>query len=275
MTKNKILFATDFSQKSFKIIENILNYIQHSENELYIIHVIENKLLQEKVNKDITKNKGFKILKKYFPILEEKQFFCVEGNVEEQVAYHVDKLSISLVILGYSKKNDFISRFFESSNTKDIVRNLNTLSLIMKSKKNICFNNILIPTDLSVESKEYITEVSKLFPDAKIKIYYSYLLPIERRLNFYSFEQEETSDFQKEAKENLLKEAYDFYNSLEIKNNKRFIIRETALSVENFIKDTKDIKTDLIAVHTTGFFSFFAFYLVEHSKINILIKKIN
>ena len=59
MTKNKILFATDFSQKSFKIIENILNYIQHSENELYIIHVIENRLLQEKVNKDITKKKGF------------------------------------------------------------------------------------------------------------------------------------------------------------------------------------------------------------------------
>ncbi len=76
MTKNKILFATDFSQKSFKIIENILNYIQHSENELYIIHVIENRLLQEKVNKDITKKKGFKILKKYFPNLEEKQFFC-------------------------------------------------------------------------------------------------------------------------------------------------------------------------------------------------------
>ena len=62
MTKNKILFATDFSQKSFKIIENILNYIQHSKNELYIIHVIENRLLQEKVNKDITKKKGFKIL---------------------------------------------------------------------------------------------------------------------------------------------------------------------------------------------------------------------
>jgi hypothetical protein len=275
MTKNKILFATDFSQKSFKIIENILNYIQHSENELYIIHVIENRLLQEKVNKDITKKKGFKILKKYFPNLEEKQFFCVEGNVEEQVAYHVDKLVISLVILGYSKKNDFISRFFESSNTKDIVRNLNTLSLIMKSKKNICFNNILIPTDLSKESKEYILEVSKLFPDAKIKIYYSYLLPYERRLNFYSLDKDETSEFQKEAKENLLKNANDFCNSLEIKNKKKLIIKETELSVENFIKDTKDIKTDLIAVHTTGFFSFFAFYLVEHSKINILIKKIN
>lgn len=179
-----------------------------------------------------------------------------------------------MVILGYSKKNDFISRFFESSNTKDIVRNLNTLSLIMKSK-NICFNNILIPTDLSKESKDYILEVSKLFPDAKIKIYYSYLLPYERRLNFYSLDKDETSEFQKEAKENSLKNANDFYNSLEIKNKKKLIIKETELSVENFIKDTKDIKTDLIAVHTTGFFSFFAFYLVEHSKINILIKKIN
>jgi hypothetical protein len=275
MTKNKILFANYFYQKSFKIIENILNYIQHTKSELYILHVIENKLLQEKVNTEITKKKGFKILKKYFPILEENQFFCEEGNVEEQVAYHVDKLVISLVILGYSKKNDFISRFFENSNTKDIVRNLNTLSLIMKSKRNICFNNILIPTDLSVESKEYIIEVSKLFPDAKIKIYYSYLLPYERKLNFYSLEKDEITEFKKEKKENLLKEANDFYNSLEIKNKKKFIIKEVELSVENFIKDSKDIKADLIAVHTTGFFSFFAFYLVEHSKINILIKKIN
>ena len=32
MRKNKILFATDFSQKSFKIIENILKYIQNKEN---------------------------------------------------------------------------------------------------------------------------------------------------------------------------------------------------------------------------------------------------
>ena len=142
MRKNKILFATDFSQKSFKIIENILKYIQNKENELYIIHVIKNQLLEEKLDKELTKKKGFKILKKYFPTLIEENFFCINGNIEDQIAYHTDKLMVSLVILGYSKKDDFISRFFESSNTKDIVRNLNTPSLIIKSKKSISFDNI-------------------------------------------------------------------------------------------------------------------------------------
>lgn len=274
MRKNKILFATDFSQKSFKIIENILKYIQNKENELYIIHVIKNQLLEEKLDKELTKKKGFKILKKYFPTLIEENFFCINGNIEDQIAYHTDKLMVSLVILGYSKKDDFISRFFESSNTKDIVRNLNTPSLIIKSKKSISFDNILIPTDLSLESKNYIHEVSKLFPDAKIKIYYAYSIPYEKKLNFYSFE-EKINESQNEVKQTLLKTAHDFYNSLEIKNKSKFILKESELSVENLIKDSKNIEPDLIAVHTTGFFSFFAFYLVEHSKINILIKKMN
>ena len=275
MTNSKLLLATDFSKKSFKIIENVLKYIENKEDELYIIHVIEDKLFQEKVDISLAKTKGFKLLKKQFPNLNEEHFICVEGDVEEQIAYHADKLMISFVILGNSKKNDFIDSFFENSNTKDIVRNLNTLNLVVKSKEDICFKNILIPSDLSSESKKYIHEVSAAFPESKIKIYYSYSLPYERRLDFYSLDKKEISEFQKEMEKDLIKEAEDFYNSLEITNKKKLVTKEGILDVKNLIKDSIDLKTDLIAVHTTGFFSFFAFYLVEHSKINILIKKIN
>ena len=275
MTNSKLLLATDFSKKSFKIIENVLKYIENKEDELYIIHVIEDKLFQEKVDISLAKTKGFKLLKKRFPTLKEEHFICVEGDLEEQIAYHADKLMISFVILGNSKKNDFIDSFFENSNTKDIVRNLNTLNLVVKSKKDICFKNILIPSDLSAESKKYIHEVSAAFPESKIKIYYSYSLPYERGLDFYSLDRNEISEFQKEMQKGFIKEAEDFYNSLEITNKKKLVTKEGILDVKNLIKDSIDLKTDLIAIHTTGFFSFFAFYLVEHSKINILIKKIN
>lgn len=275
MTNSKLLLATDFSKKSFKIIKNVLKFIENKEDELYIIHVIEDKLFQEKVDISLAKTKGFKLLKKRFPTLKEEQFICVEGDLEEQIAFHVDKLMISFVILGNSKKNDFIDSFFENSNTKDIVRNLNTLNLVVKSKEEICFNNILIPSDLSTESKKYIHEVSAAFPESKIKIYYSYSLPYERGVNFYGLSKKEISALQKESNKDLIKEAEDFYNSLEIKNKKKLITKEGILDVKNLIKDSKNLKTDLIAIHTTGFFSFFSFYLVEHSKINILIKKIN
>lgn len=275
MTNSKLLLATDFSKKSFKIIKNVLKFIENKEDELYIIHVIEDRLFQEKIDISLAKTKGFKLLKKRFPTLKEEQFICVEGDLEEQIAFHVDKLMISFVILGNSKKNDFIDSFFENSNTKDIVRNLNTLNLVVKSKEEICFNNILIPSDLSTESKKYIHEVSAAFPESKIKIYYSYSLPYERGVNFYGLSKKEISALQKESNKDLIKEAEDFYNSLEIKNKKKLITKEGILDVKNLIKDSKNLKTDLIAIHTTGFFSFFSFYLVEHSKINILIKKIN
>jgi len=275
MTNSKLLLATDFSKKSFKIIKNVLKFIENKKNELFIIHVIEDKLFQEKVDIEVAKTEGFKLLNKKFPTLKEEQFICVEGDLEEQIAFYVDKLMISFTILGNSKKNDFIHSFFENSNTKDIVRNLKTLNLVVKSKDEICFKNILIPTDLSKESKEYIYEVSSAFPEAKIKIYYSYSLPYERGINFYTLDKKEISNYQKEVQKDLIKEAEDFYNSLEIKNKKKLITKEGILDVKKLIKDSKDLNTDLLAIHTTGFFSFFAFYLVEHSKINILIKKVN
>ena len=127
---------------------------------------------------------------------------------------------------------------------------------------------------IKLSTKDMLDNFQTKFPDAKIKIYYAYSIPYEKRLNFYSFE-EKINESQNEAKQTLLKTAHDFYNSLEIKNKSKFILKESELSVENLIKDSKNIEPDLIAVHTTGFFSFFAFYLVEHSKINILIKKMN
>ncbi len=77
MTNSKLLLATDFSKKSFKIIENVLKYIENKEDELYIIHVIEDKLFQEKVDISLAKTKGFKLLKKQFPNLNEEHFICV------------------------------------------------------------------------------------------------------------------------------------------------------------------------------------------------------
>ena len=86
MTNSKLLLATDFSKKSFKIIKNVLKYIENKKDELFIIHVVEDKLFQEKIDVEIAKTEGFKLLKKKFPILKEEQFICVEGDLEEQIA---------------------------------------------------------------------------------------------------------------------------------------------------------------------------------------------
>lgn len=275
MDNHKILIATDFSQKSFKIIEQVLAYIQNKPSELFIIHVVESSIFSKvKDIQTITKN-SFEVLQKYFPTLQASQFYCVEGGIDEQIAYHVDKLNISLVILGNSGERSHINQFFLGSNTKDIVRNLNTPSLIMKSNRPLEFNSIMIPTDLSNESKTYIYEVAQFFKTAKIKLFYSYTIPFENRLNFYGLDKSEMTLFQKNIKASSVNEANDFFDTLNISNELELITQEGSLDAEEFAKKADELKCDLIAVHTTGYFSFFAFDLVEHSHKNILVKKIN
>ncbi|MFA7570149.1 MAG: universal stress protein [Sulfurimonadaceae bacterium] len=275
MDNSKILIATDFSQKSFKIIERVLEFMDNKPSELFIVHVVESSIFSKVKNLSEIRKNSFEILHKYFPTLKSSQFYCVEGGIDEQIAYHVDKLNISLVILGNSGERSHINQFFLGSNTKDIVRNLNTPSLIMKSNRPLEFNSIMIPTDLSNESKTYIYEVAQFFKTAKIKLFYSYIVPFENRLNFYGLDKSEMTLFQKDIKTSAINEANDFFDSLNIANEIELITQKGNLDAEEFAKKADELKCDLIAVHTTGHFSFFAFDLVEHSHKNILVKKIN
>ncbi|MFA5361465.1 MAG: universal stress protein [archaeon] len=273
MDNHKILIATDFSQKSFKIIEQVLHYIHNKNSKVFILHVVESSIFSQVKDVEAIGHKSFKILQEHFSVLKESQFYCVEGKIDEQIAYFVDKLDISLVVLGSSGERSHVNKFFLGSNTKDIVRNVNTPSLIIKSARELKFETIMIPTDLSLESKKYINEVAQFFSTAKIKIFYSYSIPFENRLNFYGLDKNEISLFQQNIQNVSLQEAQDFFDSLNIKNDLELVTKEGSLDAQEFAKEASELKCDLIAVHTTGNFSFFAFDLVEHSHRNILIKK--
>lgn len=273
MDNHKILIATDFSQKSFKIIEQVLHNINSKSSELFIVHVVETSIFSAVKDLQMIQDKSFTILQKYFPSLQASQFYCTSGKIDEQIAYFVDKLQISLVVLGNSGERSHINKFFLGSNTKDIVRNLKTPSLIIKSNRELTFKTIMIPTDLSDESKQYIKEVAQFFSNAKIIIFFCYTIPFENRLNFYGLDKSEMTLFQKDIKNIAINEAQEFYDSIRINNEIELITKEGSLDAQAFAKEASELKCDLIAAHTTGHFSFFAFDLVEQSHRNILVKK--
>jgi len=53
------------------------------------------------------------------------------------------------------------------------------------------------------------------------------------------------------------------------------IVRKDLLSSERFEDYHKDLKADLVAIHTTGQISFFAFDLLEKSTNDVLVYKIH
>jgi len=275
MDNKKILIATDFSQKSFKIIEQVLHYIEDKSSELFILHIVETSIFSQiKDIKAISEN-SFSILKKDLPTIKRSQFYCVEGKISEQVSMFVIQHNISLVVLGNSGERSHINKFLLGSNTKNIVKNSNMPSLIIKSNQALKFNTIMIPTDLSQESKEFIFEVAEFFSYSAIRLFYSYTIPFENRLNFYGMNKDQMELFQKDIKRIAVTEAQDFFDTINVKNEISFITKEGSLDAEDFAQEANELKCDLIAVHTRGNFSFFAFDLVEHSRKNILIKKVD
>lgn len=275
MDNHNILIATDFSQKSFKIISQVQAYIQNSSSKLFIVHIIEDSIFKKVKELDPVKQNCFKLLQKNFPELQEHQFYCQAGSIDEQVAYFVDKLDISMVVLGNSGERNHLSEFFLGSNTKEIVRNTKKPSLVIKNDDALKFDSILIPTDLSDESKQFIQEIGAFLPEANIDLFYSYAIPFESRLSFYGLNKNEMNSFQKDMKTLCLNEAHSFYESLSLKNRINLITKEGGLNAETLTQESTKLQHDVIALHTTGHFSFFAFDVIDYAQTNILIQKID
>ena len=273
MDNHNILIATDFSQRSFKIISLAYDYIQNKNSKIFIVHVVEDSIFKKAPDINEIESNSLAMLQKHFPQLDKEHFFCKKGNVDEQIAYFVDKLDISLILLGSSGERSHISEFFLGSNTKNIVRNSTKPSLVIKSNKALQFKSVFIPTDLSNTSKQFIEEVAAFLPQAKLTLFNTYTLPFESRLSFYGLDKEEMHTFHKDIKSSCINEVYDFFDSLELKNEVEVLVKEGSLDAHELAKTEELKKHDLIALHTTGHFSFFAFDVIEQSHKNVLIKK--
>jgi len=275
--KQNILVATDFSQRSFDVIQKASEFANTHNFELHVVHILEKSFFNIVKDKNTIEKNFFGHLKEKLPFLQEHQFHCKEGDLEEEIENYVKKLNIFMIIIGSSGERSFISKQFLGSSIKSIVRAVDVPCLVLKNTTNIVdFSTIMLPTDLSEKSKIYIHKIHTLFPNSKIELLYSYVVPFEGRLNFYGLSKDETVHFQDNIHQMALDEAYDFYQKLTIDRKKvKISLIKEGLNPEAFVAKSDDLGCNLIALHTTGHFSFFAFDLLEHANKDILITKID
>jgi len=176
-----------------------------------------------------------------------------------------------------SGERDSGLRQFLGTSTKSIVRAVEIPCLVIKNDQDLGpYNNILMPTDLSSDSKKYISHVNSLFPNANIELLNSYYVPFEGRLSFYGMDRSEAVMLVENMKKIALNNIYEFYDNLELdKNYIKISIVKDSLDPESFNHRAIEYKSNLIAIHTTGSFSFFAFDLLEQSNTDVLITKIS
>lgn len=275
MTSFNILVAIDFSENSLSVLRKGMEAARERGGELYILHVVESSFFSKSVDIEVAKEHGRKKIKAEFPEFDLEHFFCVKGEVESEMGRFAEELNISLVMLGSSGEASAFERFFVGSHTKKIVRSLKVPTVVIKTQENVRYKNIFIPTDLSEESREHIKRVAELFPGAYLKLFHIFIMPFETRLGVYGFSQQEAHDFKNDLKINAQTEAERFVRGLGIDEDRvHLLVEKGELDTEFFIEEANRVGSNLIAVHTTGNISFFAFDLLEDADMDVLVCKI-
>lgn len=275
--KPNIIVATDFSQRSINVIKKAFYFANNYNYQVNIVHILETSFFEKTKDIQTVYEKSLNYLQEKFPPLTKDQFYCKEDNLKNGIQHYVKELDALMIIIGSSGESDSGLRQFLGTSTKSIVRAVEIPCLVIKNDQDLHpYNNILMPTDLSSDSKRYISRVNSLLPNSNIELFNSYYVPFEGRLSFYGIGKSEAVTLVENIKNLALKNFYEFYENLEVdKNYINISSIKDGLDPESFNNRAIEYESNLIAMHTTGRFSFFAFDLLEQSNTDVLITKIS
>lgn len=276
MKQFKSLVAIDFSQESFVVLQKALDLTQTIGGVVDVVHIVENSFFSQKKDLDYIKEHSLEQLHLTFKEFDEEHFHCIEGDTKEEISKVAAILKSDLIIIGKSGETYKFYDTYMGSHTKHIVRSANIPVLILKKEDPITTKNILLPTDLSVHSAEAILRIARLFAGSNLTLVHFYTIPFESRLNSYGFNDQDTIEYMSVMKEKSEKNLEEFIETLAIPNEITITtkVRKSSLNPKLFDEEIDDISHDLLALHTTGKVSFYAFDILESSKENVLILKV-
>lgn len=179
---NKILVPIDFSEQSLIALEQSFNIAREYNAEITLLHVIEEagaiaKFFSKEQSEDIKKNIQ-KELDKLAASVEKKAKVTVntlvaKGSIYEKVAEVAELINATMIVMGTNGDDGKRKRFI-GSNALRVVRESAVPVITIKGKhhRKGC-KNIVLPLDLSKETREKVTkaiELSKLFGGATIRV---------------------------------------------------------------------------------------------------------
>lgn len=275
MKDRNIIVATDFSDRSFAVIKKAQKFAEKRGAHLHIVHILQKGFFSNFDAIDAIRDSSYEILTQKVRGIDKEHFHCVAGELDVELKSSVEFLDAALVIISSSGERSHLKEFFLGSSTKEIVRAVHVPTLIVKTDRELSFKNIMIPSDLSQKSHEHILKVQTLFPQAYIVILHTYTVPFEGRLGFYGMHEDEIVNFQHDIKLNARENAYRFYEGLHLDQSRvKLQVKEGPIDTGFFLQEASSLQCDLISLHTSGKFSFFAFDLLGDAKQDVLMMRL-
>ncbi|MDF2436981.1 MAG: universal stress protein UspA-like protein [Bacteroidota bacterium] len=181
-SSNKILVPIDFSEQSLIALEQSYNLAREYHAEITLLHVIEeagvlSKLFSKEQHDDLKKNMKERLDE--LASAESKKAkltistLVARGSVYEKINEVAELINAGMIIMGTNGDEGLKKRFI-GSNALRVVRESKIPVITIKGKhhRKGC-KNIVLPLDLSKETREKVTkaiELSKLFGGATIRV---------------------------------------------------------------------------------------------------------
>jgi nucleotide-binding universal stress UspA family protein len=269
-----ILVAIDFSETSFTVLKKAFSLAQKHHGILQVIHVIEKTWSDIDQTLPSIQKHSWEQLHHQFPQLHKKAFHCVQGNIIREISEISEKIGAALLVLGSSGENYMFKELLVGSTTKNIVQNSTIPVLVIKNEKELNPTHILIPTNFSEHSRTVIEETASIFKDAQLTLLNIYDVPFEGRLRVYGFNDEDVINYNMQILSNEEMNGEVFFRSIDLPAERLELVkRKGPLSPTLFLEESKSHTADMISLHTTGSFSFFALDVLEESDQDVLIFK--
>ncbi len=270
-----VLAATDFSGGSFEMLSKAARLASSVNAKFYIAHILEDSFFERIDDINGLRLRCLNSLSANMPSIKFDDFFCRKGAVKDEISKLTKELDASIVVIGCEGEGSVFEELFIGSHTKDIIRGSIAPVLIAKNKTAPIYNKILVPTDFSDESRITIRRAAEMFGGAKLVLLNVYSVPFESRLSsYYGFSDDAINDFQNGIKSDIQNKAEKFIESVGLPSDRvELRIMRGSMNHKLFMELISPMQVDLICLHTTGLFSFFAFDILESSTLDVLIYK--
>ncbi|MES2591800.1 MAG: universal stress protein [Bacteroidota bacterium] len=179
---NKILVPIDFSEQSVIALDQSYNLAKEYNAEITLLYVIEDsgmlaKLFSVEQHEDFRKDIQYQLDKLADDVNKKSKItvntLIAKGVIYEKIAEIAELISATMIIMGTNGGEGLKKRFI-GSNALRVARESKIPVITIKGKhhRNGC-KNIVLPLDLSKETREKVTkaiELSKIFHGAAIRV---------------------------------------------------------------------------------------------------------
>ncbi|CAN5558153.1 hypothetical protein BH10BAC1_BH10BAC1_07840 [soil metagenome] len=273
---NKILVPIDFSEQSLIALEQSYNIAREYDAEITLLHVIEEvgmftKFFSHEQHDELKINVQ-KELDKLAANVSKKAKIVVntlvgKGSIYEKIAEVAELINATMIVMG-TNGDDGKKKRFIGSNALRVARESSVPVITIKGKhhRKGC-KNIVLPLDLSKETREKVTkaiELSRLFGGATIRVVSILFTTDEFVVNRLTRQLGQVKTFLEKEKIECTAEI--------IKG-----IRGEETLAENILEYAAKVEGDLIMIMTQQEVDFTQYFIgssaqeiINHSKIPVL-----